>query len=55
MKNKKLEKLEEDIYKAIDEADGIQFDGCWHVDENDLKERIRFLFWEYRMQNFLSD
>lgn len=55
MKNKKLEKLEEDIYKAIDEADGIPFGGCWHIDENDLKEKIRFLFWEYRMQNFLSD
>lgn len=55
MKNKKLEKLEEDIYKAIDETDGVLIAECWHIDENDLKERIRFLFWEYSMQNFLSD
>lgn len=55
MKNKKLEKLEEDIYKAIDEADGTEIWEEWHINEADLKEKIRFLLWEYKMQNFLGD
>lgn len=55
MINKKLEKLEEDIYKAIDEAKGEEvWDECY-INEADLKEKIRFLLWEYEMQGFLDN
>lgn len=55
MKNKKLEKLEEDIYKSIDEADGTEVWEEWYINEADLKEKIRFLLWEYEMQGFLDN
>ena len=54
MRNKRLEKLEEDIYKAIDEAHGTEVWEEWYINEDDLKEKIRFLLWEYEMQNFLE-
>lgn len=56
MRNKKLEKLEEDIYNAIDDARLLCWDeDQWYIDEKDLKEKIRFLLWEYEMQGFLDD
>lgn len=55
MKNEKLEKLKEDIYKAIDETEGTEVWDEWHINEAELKEKIRFLFWEYEMQGFLDN
>ena len=56
MRNKKLEKLEEDIYNTIDDAKLLCWDeGQWYIDEKDLKEKIRFLLWEYEMQGFLDN
>lgn len=57
MKDRKIDKVERDLYDIVDTVISKYF--CYGDEleelEDDLREHIRLLLWEYEMQNFLGD
>ncbi len=57
MKDRKIDKVERDLYDIVDTVISKYFcygDAIEEL-EDDLREHIRLLLWEYEMQNFLGD
>lgn len=56
MKNRKIDKVEKDLYDIVDTVVSKYFCYGGAIEELDgeLREHIRLLLWEYEMQNFLE-